>query len=352
MTTDELPAEGVPERFSPEDMAGQLLEAEHLARYRWASTIAAGKTVLDAGCGTAYGSAILARAGAKRVIGVDIAESVLESARGGMPENVELATGDLSKLDLAGRRFDLIVCFEVIEHFRDPQSVLDNLAASLAPDGLLLVSSPNRGVYPEGNPYHFHEFKPAELEADLRKRLANVHLVRQQSYVTAAILEDASYASADAPLEDVELAKLPREAPGDELFTLAIAGNGRLPEMPSLAVMTSRVALDDWLQASRTQDKALRDHRRYIQELEPKVKGWRELEVRLTEAEHHLSTLPKLTREVDELRKERDELRIARDDLLVNAYELQATKTSLSWRVTRPLRESKGILTRLGLRRR
>jgi SAM-dependent methyltransferase len=352
MTTDELSAEGVPERFSPDEMSGQLLEAEHLARYRWASTIAAGKKVLDAGCGTAYGSAILGAAGAKSVIGVDIAESVLESVRGQMPENVELATADLSNLEFGDDEFDLIVCFEVIEHFHDPQPVLDNLARVLASDGVLLVSSPNRGVYPEGNPYHFHEFKPAELEADLRRRLANVRLVRQQSYVTAAILEDGPYGSDDGPLEGVELAKLPHETPGDELFTLALAGDGDLPEMPSLAVMTSRVALDDWLRASRAQDQALRDHRRYIQELEPKVKGWRELEVRLTEAEHHLSTLPQLTREVEELGKERDELRGARDDLLDNARELQLVKTSLSWRVTRPLRESKGILARLGLSRR
>ena len=34
MTVDAQPTEGIPERFSPEDMAGQLLEVEHIARYR------------------------------------------------------------------------------------------------------------------------------------------------------------------------------------------------------------------------------------------------------------------------------------------------------------------------------
>jgi O-antigen biosynthesis protein len=346
MTTEE-----VPERFSPDEMAGQLLEAEHLARYRWAATIAPGKRVLDAGCGTAYGSAMLARAGAESVVGVDIAESVIQSVRAEMPENVELTVGDLSNLDLEKKEFDLVVCFEVIEHFHDPQPVLDNLARVLSPDGVLLVSSPNRGVYPDGNPYHFHEFKPDELEADLRRRVKNVRLVRQQSYVTAAILDDDAFASTDAPLKNVELAKLPTEAAGDELFTLAVAGNGTLPEMPSLATMTSRVALDDWLQASQAQDQALRDHRRYIQELEPKVEGWRELEVRLTEAEHHLSTMPQLLRELEELRTERDRLRGDEDGLRAAAQQLEAVKTSFSWRVTRPLREGKGMLARLGLRR-
>jgi 2-polyprenyl-3-methyl-5-hydroxy-6-metoxy-1,4-benzoquinol methylase len=352
MTTEVDQPEGIPERFSPEDMAGQLLEAEHIARYRMASTIAAGKKVLDAGCGTAYGSAMLGRAGAESVVGVDIAESVLQSVRGDMPENVELIVDDLSNLALEDDRFDLVVCFEVIEHFHDPQPVLDNLVRVLAPDGVMLVSSPNRGVYPAGNPYHFHEFKPDELEADLRRRVSNVRLIRQQSYVTAAILADDLFASADTPMNDVELSKLPAEAAGDELFTLAIAGEGELPEIPSLTVMTSRVALDDWLNASLAQDKALREHRRHIQELESKVKGWRELEVRLTEAEHHLGTMPQLLREVEELRDERDTLRTQRDGLLDNAQELQAAKASLSWRVTRPLREGKVMLARFGLGRR
>jgi ubiquinone/menaquinone biosynthesis C-methylase UbiE len=140
MTTDELAAKGVPERFSPDDMAGQLLEAEHLARYRWAASIASGKKVLDAGCGTAYGSAMLGRAGATSVVGVDIAESVLQSVRGDMPDNVELTVGDLSKLELEDDTFDLVVCFEVIEHFEDPQTVLDNLARR--PTGC--CSSPRR----------------------------------------------------------------------------------------------------------------------------------------------------------------------------------------------------------------
>jgi hypothetical protein len=153
-------------------------------------------------------------------------------------------------------------------------------------------------------------------------------------------------------MNDVELSKLPSESNGDELFTLAIAGDGDLPEMPSLTVMTSRVALDEWLSSSLDQDKALREHRRYIQELELKVEGWRELEVRLTEAEHHLGVMPQLLREVEELREERDALRAERDGLLDNAHELQAAKASLSWRATRPLREGKVMLARFGLGRR
>jgi SAM-dependent methyltransferase len=333
----------VPERFSPADMSGQLLEAEHLARYRWAATIASGKRVLDAGCGTAYGTAILAESEATEVVGVDLAASVLDSVRAEMPENVELLEGDLTQLELEDGRFDLVVCFEVIEHFRDPQVVLDHLVRVLAPGGVLLVSSPNRGVYPGGNPHHHHEFKPQELEADLQRRLSNVRLMRQQSYVTAAILDEAELATGrQDELEGVRLSKLPVERPGSELFTLAVATDTDLPGMPSLAMMTARVALDDWVEASRGQERALQDNRRRIQELESKVADHRQLEQRLIESEHRLSIIPRLILEVEEL----DEVRSARDSLLESARELQAAKASFSWRVTRPLREGKGFFAR------
>ena len=58
---------GVAERFVPDVMRCTLVEAEHLARYRWAAQFARGRRVLDAGCGTAYGSELLATEGAAEV---------------------------------------------------------------------------------------------------------------------------------------------------------------------------------------------------------------------------------------------------------------------------------------------
>src|SRR5919108_296845 len=61
--------DGVAERLVPAEVHGQIVEAEHLARYHWAAALADGRRVLDAGCGTAYGSAILANAGTEEVVG-------------------------------------------------------------------------------------------------------------------------------------------------------------------------------------------------------------------------------------------------------------------------------------------
>src|SRR5215207_137502 len=55
------------ERFDPGAGSGRLIDAEHRGRYWWAAQVAPGRDVLDAACGTGYGSAILRTAGAKSV---------------------------------------------------------------------------------------------------------------------------------------------------------------------------------------------------------------------------------------------------------------------------------------------
>ena len=73
-TPGEHPAE---ERFLPEVMSDQLIEAEHHARYRFAGAVVSGRRVLDAGCGVGWGSQVLLDYGAGSVDGVDIDESAI-----------------------------------------------------------------------------------------------------------------------------------------------------------------------------------------------------------------------------------------------------------------------------------
>jgi SAM-dependent methyltransferase len=333
--------DGVPERFAPKEMRGQLIEAEHVVRYRWAAAAAAGKRVLDAGCGTAYGTAMLADAGATEVVGVDLAESVLESVRAEMPDSVNLRSGDLRALELDDDSFDLVVCFEVIEHFEEPLTVLDQLARVLAPGGTLLISSPNRGVYPAGNPHHFHEFTPAELTTELSRRFANVRLMRQQSYVTSAVLSDELFGRrSDEPLADLPLYKLSADELDSELYTLAIASDGELEQLPSQSSMTDSLGLGEWVEASKTQERALQAHRQYIEELEAKVADRPHLQMRLIELEQQLATVPDLLLQLEELSR-------VKAELSQTAAELRSTKTSFSWRMTRPLRDAKGNVRRL-----
>jgi 2-polyprenyl-6-hydroxyphenyl methylase/3-demethylubiquinone-9 3-methyltransferase len=102
----------------------------------------AGKTALDVGCGAGLLAEPLARLGAK-VTGIDATPEVIAVAcdhAKAMGFDIDYRTGDVQQLD---GRFDLITCMEVIEHVADPAAFVKALAARLASNGLLIMSTPN-----------------------------------------------------------------------------------------------------------------------------------------------------------------------------------------------------------------
>ena len=106
----------------------------------------AGKRALDVGCGAGLLCEPLARLGAA-VTGVDAAEENVAAAiehAAAMGLAVEYRAGELAQLTLG--QFDLVTCMEVLEHVADKPTFVAALAASLAPGGLLILSTPNRTV--------------------------------------------------------------------------------------------------------------------------------------------------------------------------------------------------------------
>jgi SAM-dependent methyltransferase len=232
------------ERFDPATMEGTLLEAEHVVRYRWAAALAEGRRVLDAGCGTGYGAELLASEGAAAVVGVDVDVEVVEAARRDGSGAVRFAAADVRELPADLGTFDLVVCFEVLEHIDEPEAALDRLAAALAPDGLLVVSSPNRDVYPPGNPFHKHEFTPGELADALSERFAQVRLVRQQDWLAAGLFADDDFVRVEG--QRIEVAKTSPGEPGRELYSIGVASSGPLPPTPPFVMLTRTADVKWW----------------------------------------------------------------------------------------------------------
>lgn len=176
------------ERLSLRD--GSLISsfAEHIQRYEFALEFSRGKRVLDAGCGTGYGSHFLAANGAHSVLGLDISEEALCEARDNYQlenlsydcRNVETLESDL---DLRGQ-FDVVVNFENLEHLQHPKLLVRGVATILSENGKFITSTPNGGITVDkigrpANVFHIRELTTDELRSLLSPYFANVSMYGQ-----------------------------------------------------------------------------------------------------------------------------------------------------------------------------
>lgn len=159
--------------------SGERVEADHFERYKFACNFAPGKSILDIACGVGYSAPLFVNVGAASYEGVDSGSKQIDYAKKHFGANtVNFHIGDICTYD-SGKKYDLITCFETIEHVENYLQALKNLFNLLKPGGTLIISSPNRLVTSpktlslEGKPsnkYHTQEFTPEELVLLLQER--------------------------------------------------------------------------------------------------------------------------------------------------------------------------------------
>ncbi|HVL91129.1 MAG TPA: class I SAM-dependent methyltransferase [Actinomycetota bacterium] len=173
---DAIPLTG--ERTAPGIPEENYWFQRHVIAYEWAAARAAGKRVLDAGCGEGYGTQILA-AKAAEVVGVDLEAGVVERAAARYP-SARFEPADLEALPYPDASFDAVVSLQVIEHMRSPIEFCSEVARVLRPGGEFLCATPNRLTFsPEGirNPFHTVEFSPDELRGTLGRHFTVVEML-------------------------------------------------------------------------------------------------------------------------------------------------------------------------------
>ena len=187
-------AEFMRERYVPGTWS-KLAEYEHLPRYALAKTLAVGKSILDFGCGTGYGAAMMAEV-AKHVTGLDIDATALQWAR----ENHKSARLDFQRhadlgAALPAASFDMVTCFEMIEHVdhATQKATAASIARLLKDDGLLLISTPNPAVTAlyGANPYHIREMNEAEFRELLGPHFPHINILRQFVRVGVALDQES-----------------------------------------------------------------------------------------------------------------------------------------------------------------
>jgi GT2 family glycosyltransferase/SAM-dependent methyltransferase len=293
------------ERVVPALHEREFFFQEHLARYQLAGAVVAGRRVLDVACGTGYGSALLARAGAASVCAVDYSAEAIAHARAHHAHpRVAHVRADGHRLPFAPGSFDVIVSFETLEHLARPEELVASFRRLLAAGGVLLASAPNALVEDTANPYHLHDWSPDQLAAMLRASFPSVRLVPQFTIAGSAI--------ATAPLADrTVVTRVPEPPPVEQApYVLAVCGDGAI-DLPPLAYAGGGRAELAWLEPLR----------RHVQTLEGGV----------VERDRDLAALrARLDAREAEREAERERLQADAATAAAQAEELQGVRAQLA----------------------
>lgn len=263
------------ERFVPTEHG--VIRQEHLHRYAWCLPLVVGKDVLDVASGEGYGSAMLASK-ARSVRGVDISHDAVNHAaeRYATLGNLQYLQGSAAAIPLADDSVDVVVSFETIEHLLEQDEMMAEIRRVLRPDGILVMSSPNKEVYSDQagyhNDYHVKELYLNEFQALLEKYFPAVELSGHRMAVCSTITplagapeQQAFQALADTG-ERVEqrVAHMP-----DAVYFIAIAAadRGLLPLLPASVLYAETEDLYNhhhevarWAQAQDAEIASLRGH--------------------------------------------------------------------------------------------
>jgi 2-polyprenyl-3-methyl-5-hydroxy-6-metoxy-1,4-benzoquinol methylase len=166
----------------------RLIERKRLGIIRDMLGDCAGLDLAEIGSG---GGHVLRMFPLARITAIDVSDVFLDTARKNLAGyDARFVKGEVDKLDLPSGSFDRIICTEVLEHTRDPESILATLARLLRPSGVAAITVPNdplilrlKGVVrrtPVGwllrdriewgaDVYHLHKWTPDQFERLLAK---------------------------------------------------------------------------------------------------------------------------------------------------------------------------------------
>lgn len=219
------------ERFMPG--MSEVIELEHMHRYRLAALLAEGRDVLDVASGEGYGSAMMAKV-ARSVIGVDLSEDAVAHAQATYgTEVLSFRHGNATQIPLQENSVDLAISFETIEHLTDHVGMMSELRRVLRPGGVLLISSPNKAVYSDqpdySNPFHERELYSDEFIALVSSYFSHfVHYQQKTSAASVIVSAEGAYPFRNlTPPDNMQAGLIGHR------YDLLLASDDPVPDLPS-----------------------------------------------------------------------------------------------------------------------
>jgi SAM-dependent methyltransferase len=154
------------ERVSQSDASDNYVFQRSRLAYHRAARLVEGD-VLEIGTGSGYGVEIIAPH-ARRYVTLDKHNTPRTEG------NVEYMRLRVPPLPFPDGSFDAVVTFQVIEHIKKDRALIAEIWRVLRPDGVLVISTPNRTMSLTRNPWHVREYTPDEFARLLKERFASV----------------------------------------------------------------------------------------------------------------------------------------------------------------------------------
>jgi 2-polyprenyl-3-methyl-5-hydroxy-6-metoxy-1,4-benzoquinol methylase len=174
------------ERLSLADGSLFSSYAEDIQRHTFALDKVRGKCVLDAGCGTGFGSHFLAANGAKEVLAMDISEEAMTEARENYKrDNLRYERGDVEMICKKTGDFDVVTNFGSLPHLSRPMAFVEGAKSVLISGGMLIATMPNGETFPvdsTGKPRYRHQhrtFTARDLNLLLNPHFSQVSIFGQ-----------------------------------------------------------------------------------------------------------------------------------------------------------------------------
>lgn len=107
-------------------------------------------------------------------LGID--ESTVGRVRSRRSNIERFVFGDMTKSDLPGEVFDLVVSVEVLEHVEDDDRFVSEIRRVLKPGGRFIMSTPNGDFVANNNPDHKRHYTRTQLRLLLERHFSNVEV--------------------------------------------------------------------------------------------------------------------------------------------------------------------------------
>ena len=320
--SDDLPFTG--ERFIP-GTPGEIW-VEHWHRYHFAARWCEGQRVLDVACGEGYGSALLARAAA-HVTGVDISRDAIEHAKKSyaLLANAQFVCAPCTALPLPDASVDVAVSFETVEHIAEQEEFLAELARVLKPEGVLILSCPNKLEYSDkrafANEFHVKELYRDELAALVEARFPHLAWYGQRPSFFSVIAPEGARESVGQLIETAETSITEsRPTLSNPLYFLLVAARSAAAVDALPAAMSVFADRDDWVH---------RDYEKVMRDLEYHAGRGKTLQAQVEGHERAITVLEDAVRREQDSRKQ-VEAQLSRREATLHAREAELAVRNIS----------------------